>query len=96
MAILSGGTVNDFVTAMEIPTEVEEFVTCLKAEKTKNIDVGVAGNREVYKCGRRWYDDRYSIQCFGKKKDYFGRAAYYVEALKEVVKLGDKKKKTYF
>lgn len=96
LAILSGGTVNDFATAMQIPTEVEEFCNMLKAEKTKNIDVGMAGNRKFINvaAGGMMTDIAYSVP--EEKKTIFGRAAYYVEALKEVVKLGDKRNKTYF
>ncbi|MDY2987378.1 MAG: diacylglycerol kinase family lipid kinase [Peptoniphilus sp.] len=96
LAILSGGTVNDFATAMQIPTEVEEFCNMLKAEKIKNIDVGMAGNRKFINvaAGGMMTDIAYSVP--EEKKTIFGRAAYYVEALKEVVKLGDKRNKTYF
>lgn len=96
LAVLSGGTVNDFATAMKIPTDVEEFCKMLKAEKTKAVDVGVAGERKFINVAAGGMMTEIAYNVPEEKKTIFGRAAYYIEALKEVTKLGDRRKKNYF
>lgn len=96
LAIISGGTVNDFATAMELPTEIEDFYNMLLKEKTRQIDVGLAGDKAFINvaAGGMLTDIAYTVP--EESKTIFGRAAYYIEGLKEVAKLGDKKKKNYF
>lgn len=96
LAVLSGGTVNDFATAMQLPTDVEIFYEMLKKHKTKKIDVGFAGEKAFINvaAGGMMTDIAYTVP--EEKKTILGKAAYYVEGLKEVAKLGDKNKKNYF
>lgn len=96
LAIISSGTVNDFATAMEIPTDIYEIYEMLIQEKTKKVDVGMAGDKAFINvaAGGLMTDIAYTVT--EEKKTILGRTAYYIEGLKEFAKLGDKTKKNHF
>ncbi len=84
VAILSAGTVNDFATHMNLPTDMDEFHQMILNGKTTVIDLGKVNNKYFVNVAASGLltDVGYKVQ--PEAKAIFGRMAYYVEGLKEI------------
>ncbi|MCR4715941.1 MAG: diacylglycerol kinase family lipid kinase [Lachnospiraceae bacterium] len=86
IAIISAGTVNDFANYLNLPTEVEPFINMIKNFRTKKIDVGSINGKIFMNvvAGGIATDVGYNVS--KEMKAMFGKAAYYVEGMKEIPK----------
>jgi len=84
LAILSGGTVNDFATALELPTTPSEFARMLIDGNTTPVDVGKAGDQYFLNvvAGGLMTDVAYKVP--SETKTSLGQLAYWIEGAKEV------------
>lgn len=96
VAILAAGTVNDFATHVNLPTDMDDFVEMIKNEKVLDVDLGKVNNNffvNVAACGILT-DIGFKVQ--PEAKAVFGRMAYYVEGVKEIPRNGIKPIKVKF
>ncbi len=86
IAIISAGTVNDFANYLNLPTDVDAFVSMIKNFRVKNIDVGSINGKIFMNvvAGGIATDVGYNVS--KEMKAMFGKAAYYVEGMKEIPK----------
>ena len=86
IAIISAGTVNDFANYLNLPTDVEAFVSMIKNFRVKKIDVGSINGKIFMNvvAGGIATDVGYNVS--KEMKAMFGKAAYYVEGMKEIPK----------
>lgn len=86
IAIISAGTVNDFANYLNLPTSVNEFCEMIKNFRLKKIDVGSINDKIFMNvvAGGIATDIGYNVS--KEMKAIFGKAAYYVEGIKEIPK----------
>lgn len=86
VAIISAGTVNDFANYLNLPTSVNEFCEMIKTFRLKKIDVGSINGKIFMNvvAGGIATDIGYNVS--KEMKAIFGKAAYYVEGIKEIPK----------
>ena len=86
IAIISAGTVNDFANYLNLPTDADAFVSMIKNFRVKNIDVGSINGKIFMNvvAGGIATDVGYNVS--KEMKAMFGKAAYYVEGMKEIPK----------
>lgn len=86
VAIISAGTVNDFANYLNLPTNVSEFCEMIKTFRLKKIDVGSINGKIFMNvvAGGIATDIGYNVS--KEMKAIFGKAAYYVEGIKEIPK----------
>ena len=86
VAIISAGTVNDFANYLNLPTSVNEFCEMIKTFRLKKIDVGCINGKVFMNvvAGGIATDIGYNVS--KEMKAIFGKAAYYVEGIKEIPK----------
>ncbi len=86
IAIISAGTVNDFANYLNLPATVNEFCEMVKNFRTKKIDVGRINGKIFMNvvAGGLATDIGYNVS--KEMKAIFGKAAYYVEGMKEIPK----------
>lgn len=87
LAILQCGTVNDFANYLNLPSNPKKFYQMLKQEKTMDVDLGKAGERVFINvaAGGHLTEIAYSVP--DESKAVFGNMAYYLEGVKELLKL---------
>lgn len=88
VAILSSGTVNDFSTHMEIPKTPTEFFEMIEEGHTVDVDLGKTGENYFVNVAAGGILTKVAYQVPAEAKLIFGRAAYYVEGLKELATQG--------
>ena len=83
LAILSGGTVNDFATALNLPTNPSAFARMLIEGNKIDVDVGQAGDSYFLNvlAGGLMTDVAYKVP--SKAKTSLGSLAYVIEGAKE-------------
>lgn len=86
IAIISAGTVNDFANYLHLPDTVDEFCEMIKNFRLKKIDVGRINGKIFMNvvAGGIATDIGYNVS--KEMKAIFGKAAYYVEGIKEIPK----------
>lgn len=86
VAIISAGTVNDFANYLNLPTSVNDFCEMIKTFRLKKIDVGSINGKIFMNvvAGGIATDIGYNVS--KEMKAIFGKAAYYVEGIKEIPK----------
>ena len=86
IAIISAGTVNDFANYLNLPATVNEFCEMIKNFRLKKIDVGSINGKIFMNvvAGGIATDIGYNVS--KEMKAIFGKAAYYVEGIKEIPK----------
>lgn len=86
IAIISAGTVNDFANYLHLPGDVDNFCQMIKSFRLKNIDVGSINGKIFMNvvAGGIATDIGYKVS--KEMKAIFGKAAYYVEGMKEIPK----------
>lgn len=79
LAIFAGGTVNDFATYIDLPTDPYTFSKMLIARNTVKVDLGRVGNRYFLNvlAGGMLTDIAYKVP--SDSKAVFGRLAYWFE-----------------
>lgn len=88
VALLSAGTVNDFATHMDLPTDMDDFVEMINRGNSLVVDLGEVNDRYFVNVAASGIltDIGYRVQ--PEAKAVFGRMAYYVEGLKEIPRNG--------
>lgn len=84
LAILPGGTVNDFANHLHLPSQVDEFINMLKEMKTMNVDIGKV-NEDYFAnviAGGMFSD--ISFQVTKAEKERFGPLAYYMSGIRQL------------
>ena len=84
VAILATGTVNDFATSMEIPTQAREFCEMILKENIIDVDLGRANNSYFVNVLAGGIITDVAHQVPIEMKTLFGRAAYYIAGLREI------------
>lgn len=84
VAILATGTVNDFATSMQIPTQPKEFCEMILKGNIIDVDLGKANNNYFVNvlAGGTITDVAHQVPM--EMKTLFGRAAYYIAGLREM------------
>lgn len=88
VAAYSAGTVNDFTTFLEVPTEPEEFADMLVDFTVHPTDVGKINDRyfiNVFSCG---VVSTVAHKTDRQLKAVLGSMAYYIEGLREIITQG--------
>lgn len=86
VAIISAGTVNDFANYLNLPTGVTEFCDMIKNFRLKQIDVGSINGKIFMNVVAAGIATEVGYNVSKDMKAIFGKAAYYVEGIKEVPK----------
>lgn len=87
LAILAGGTVNDFATILDIPTNVKDFYAMVKENNQIDVDLGMAGDRVFANVAAAGMLTEVAYTVSDELKSKIGRMAYYIEGVKEFSKL---------
>ena len=90
LAILAGGTVNDFATILNLPTNVKEFCDMVKENNQIDVDLGMAGDRVFANVAAAGTLTEVAYTVSDDLKSKIGRLAYYIEGVKEFTKLRQK------
>ncbi|WP_036730064.1 diacylglycerol/lipid kinase family protein [Peptoniphilus mikwangii] len=88
LAVLQCGTVNDFATVLNIPSNIKDFYNMIKIGKVMPVDLGMAGDRVFVNVAAGGFLTDIAYQVSEDKKTILGRMAYYLEGIKEVSKIG--------
>ncbi len=86
LAIIPGGTVNDFATHLNIPKNTKKFIQMIKDMNVRKVDIGKVNHQyfaNVIACGM--FSD-ISFQVTKEEKAVFGPLAYYVTGLRQLPK----------
>lgn len=86
LAIFAGGTVNDFATILDLPTNVRDFYEMIKAGEVIDVDLGLAGDRVFANVAAAGLLTEVAYTVSDELKAKIGRLAYYMEGLKEFAK----------
>ncbi len=84
LAILPGGTVNDFANHLQLPSTTEPFIKMIKNMKTMRVDVGKANNHYFANviAGGMFSDISFIVSKDDKKR--FGPLAYYFSGIRQL------------
>lgn len=86
VALIPGGTVNDFANYLKLPTDPEAFATMIKEFKTIKADVGQEVHSDIcfanVLAGGMFSD--IAFQVTKESKNSFGPLAYYATGIKEL------------
>ena len=86
LVIVPAGTVNDFATHLELPSDIEGICNMIKKKRIKRIDICKVNERyfiNIAACGL--FTD-VALKTNVELKTMFGRFAYYAEGIKEIPK----------
>lgn len=86
VALLSAGTVNDFANHMELPKNIDDFFQMIKNEKIIDVDLGKVDEEYFVNVAASGLLTNVGYQVAPEAKAIFGRAAYYMEGIKEIPK----------
>ncbi|MBS4537216.1 diacylglycerol kinase family lipid kinase [Clostridium sp. D2Q-11] len=86
VAILAGGTVNDFATYMEIPRTTYDFVKMIENWNIKHVDMGSCNNKYFVNVATGGLLTNVAHTVPSESKTVLGRMAYYLEGIKEIPK----------
>lgn len=84
VAILSAGTVNDFANHMKLPKNMDDFFQMIKNEKILEVDLGKVNDEYFINVAASGLLTNVGYQVQPEAKAIFGRAAYYMEGIKEI------------
>lgn len=85
VAIMAGGTVNDFANHMNIPERVPDFFEMIRNGKTIDVDLGKTGDNFFVNVAAGGLLTEVAYQVPIEAKAVLGRMAYYFEGLKEII-----------
>ncbi|NLW23032.1 MAG: YegS/Rv2252/BmrU family lipid kinase [Tissierellia bacterium] len=86
VAILSSGTVNDFANHMGLPRNLDDFFEMIRKEKIITVDLGKVNDEYFINVAASGLLTNVAYQVPPESKAILGRAAYYIEGLKEIPK----------
>ncbi|WP_026895150.1 diacylglycerol/lipid kinase family protein [Clostridiisalibacter paucivorans] len=86
VAILAGGTVNDFSNDMGLPRSPKKFCNMIDEGKTEDVDVGEVNGKYFVNVAAGGLLTNVAHQVPIELKTILGRMAYYIEGLKEIPK----------
>lgn len=86
VAILPAGTVNDFANYLNIPNTPEAFCAMIEKEKVISVDLGKMNEKYFVNVAAGGILTSVAHTVPPESKSIFGRAAYYVEGMKEMPK----------
>ena len=84
LAILSGGTINDFACYMNLPTEPEEFCLMLSRGSIREIDLGWANGRYFINVAAFGMFTDVGYKTRNRDKSILGKLAYYMQGMRTV------------
>jgi lipid kinase, YegS/Rv2252/BmrU family len=84
LAILPGGTVNDFANHLHIPSKTEAFINMLKEMKTMKVDVGKVNQQYFANVIAGGMFSDISFQVSKSDKERFGPLAYYMSGIRQL------------
>lgn len=87
LAILRAGTVNDFATAMGLPSDLLGISRMIEEYQTERIDIGRINDRYFLNVAAGGILSEIAHNVPSESKTVLGRLAYYVEGLKEITSL---------
>lgn len=84
LAILPGGTVNDFANHLELPTSPQKFVNMLKDGEIISVDIGKVNDRYFANVIAGGMFSDISFQVSKAEKAKFGPLAYYASGIRQL------------
>ncbi|NMA49180.1 MAG: YegS/Rv2252/BmrU family lipid kinase [Tissierellia bacterium] len=88
LAILAGGTVNDFANYLEMPKTAVGFYKLIKRNEQVDVDIGKVNDGYFVNVVAGGLLTKIAYQAISDMKAVLGRLAYYLEALKEIASEG--------
>ena len=88
LAILAGGTVNDFANYLEMPKTAVGFYKLIKRNEQVDVDIGKVNDGYFVNVVAGGLLTKIAYQATSDMKAVLGRLAYYLEALKEIASEG--------
>lgn len=88
LAILAGGTVNDFANYLEMPRTIIDFYQLIKRNEQVDVDIGKANDEYFVNVAAGGLLTKIAYQATADMKAILGRMAYYLEGLKEIASQG--------
>lgn len=84
LAILPGGTVNDFANHLHLPSQTQKFIDMIKQMKIIEVDIGKVNHSYFVNviAGGMFSDIGFQVSKADKKK--FGPLAYYVSGIRQL------------
>ncbi|MCL1817117.1 MAG: diacylglycerol kinase family lipid kinase [Clostridiales bacterium] len=83
LAILPGGTANDFAVFMNLPTEVDDFCLMLNHGKVREVDLGWANGRYFINVAAFGMFTDVPYKTRNRDKSILGKLAYYMQGLSD-------------
>lgn len=84
LAILPGGTVNDFANHLKLPQKTKDFIAMIQQMKTMNVDVGKVNNGYFANVIAGGMFSDISFQVTKAEKERFGPLAYYMSGIRQL------------
>lgn len=84
LAILPGGTVNDFANHLQLPKSTQQFVNMIKNMKTMKVDIGQVNHQYFANVIAGGMFSDISFQVSKAEKERFGPLAYYVSGIRQL------------
>lgn len=84
LAILPGGTVNDFASYLKLPTKPKDFIKMIQNMKTIQVDIGQANEHYFANVVAGGMFSDIAFQVTKSEKEKFGPFAYYFSGLKQL------------
>lgn len=84
LAILPGGTVNDFATHLHLPIETKEFIHMIQKQKHISVDIGRVNDQYFANVIAGGMFSDISFQVSKTEKEHFGPLAYYVNGIRQL------------
>lgn len=84
LAILPGGTVNDFANHLHLPQTIDTFIHMLKAMKTIKVDIGQVNDSYFANVIAGGMFSDISFKVTKAEKERFGPLAYYISGIRQL------------
>lgn len=84
LAILPGGTVNDFANHLQLPQSTKKFIQMIQNMKTMKVDVGKVNQQYFANVIAGGMFSDISFQVSKTEKERFGPLAYYVNGIRQL------------
>ncbi|MCI9092801.1 MAG: diacylglycerol kinase family lipid kinase [Coprobacillus sp.] len=84
LAILAGGTVNDFANHLQLPRSTRKFIDMIKEMKTMKVDIGKVNHQYFANVIAGGMFSDISFQVSKSEKEKFGPLAYYINGIRQL------------
>lgn len=84
LAILPGGTVNDFATHLKLPTSITQFIKMIKDMKIISVDIGKVNDNYFANVIAGGMFSDIGFQVSKTEKERFGPLAYYINGVRQL------------